>query len=52
MENTEKTLDELGAAVREGEQLLHNTPVDGSERTRQLRAKLQATLDKAKAMYE
>ena len=48
-EKTEKTMHDLGAAVREGESLL-DTEV--GEETSELRAKLQAAIDNAKAMYE
>lgn len=48
---TEKTLDDLGAAVREGEHLLNSTTGEG-EKTRELRARLQASIDKAKALCD
>jgi ElaB/YqjD/DUF883 family membrane-anchored ribosome-binding protein len=49
---TEKTLDDLGAAVREGEHLLNSTTGEAGERTRELRARLQASIDKAKALCD
>jgi len=51
-QTSDKTMAELGAAVREGEHLLQSTPADGTEKTREIRAKLQAALDKAKGLYE
>ncbi len=49
---TEETLHELGAAVREGEEMLENTSADSSEKTRELRARLRAAVEKAKVLYE
>ena len=49
---TDKTMNELSSAVRDGEQLLGNTPPDGTEATRQIRARLQASIEKAKALCE
>ncbi len=48
-EKTEKTMHDLGSAVRQGEELLEQETV---ETTSELRAILQAAIDKAKAMYE
>lgn len=48
-EKTEKTMNELGTAVRQGEELLEQ---GAAETTSELRAKLQAAIDKAKALYE
>jgi ElaB/YqjD/DUF883 family membrane-anchored ribosome-binding protein len=48
----EKALNDLGAAVREGEDLLKKTSGDSGEESRTLRAKLQAAIDRAKAAYE
>jgi ElaB/YqjD/DUF883 family membrane-anchored ribosome-binding protein len=45
---TQRALDDLGAAVQEGEEALKSITGDKSG---QIRAKLQATVDKAKAMY-
>ena len=51
-DRSEKALHDLGAAVREGEDLLKKTSGDLGEESRNLRAKLQAAIDKAKAAYE
>lgn len=51
-ERGEKALHDLGAAVREGEELLNKTSGEMGEESRHLRAKLQAAIDKAKAAYE
>lgn len=51
-EKTEKTLNDLGSAVREGEDLLEKTSGELGEESRHLRAKLQAAIDRAKAVYE
>lgn len=51
-EKTEQTLHDLGTAVREGETLLETATDEASETTSALRARLQAAIDKAKALYE
>jgi len=51
-EKTEKTLNDLGTAVREGEDLLEKTTSELGEESRNLRARLQAAIDRAKAVYE
>lgn len=51
-EKSEKTLNDLGSAVREGEDLLEKTTGELGEESRNLRAKLQAAIDRAKAVYE
>ena len=51
-EKTEKTLHDLGSAVREGEDLLEAAGGELGEESSHLRAKLQAAIDKAKAVYE
>ena len=48
-EKAEKTMHDLGSAVREGQALLEG---DAGETTSELRAKLQAAVDKAKALYD
>src|SRR5512147_3188857 len=50
--DSEKTLSDLGAAVKEGEELLHATVGEGGEKSRALRAKLETAVEKAKALYE
>lgn len=42
-------MEDLGAAVQEGEESLKSI---GGDKSSELRAKLQATIDKAKAVYE
>ena len=49
--DSEKALSDLGAAVREGEELLETAASEPGEKGRALRAKLEAAVDKAKAMY-
>ncbi len=44
--DTEKAIKDLGTAVREGEELLNT---GAGEKDRELRAKLQAVIDRAKA---
>jgi len=48
-EKAEKTMHDLGSAVREGQALLDD---DAGETTSELRAKLKAAVDKAKALYD
>jgi ElaB/YqjD/DUF883 family membrane-anchored ribosome-binding protein len=50
--NTGTPLDEIGAAVSEGEDLLHATAGEPNAKTRELRARLQAAIDKAKIACE
>jgi ElaB/YqjD/DUF883 family membrane-anchored ribosome-binding protein len=50
--DSEKTLHDLSDAVREGEDMLSETAGAASEKGRAMRAKLEAAVDKAKAMYE
>ncbi len=51
-ERAEKTMHDLGTAVREGEALLEHAAGEAGETTTELRAKLRAAIDKAKALYE
>jgi len=46
--DTEKVMKNIGAAVREGEELLKAGPGEMGEKGRELRAKLQAAIDKVK----
>ena len=50
--NTGTPLDELGSALDEGEDLLHATADEASTKTRELRARLQVAIDKAKVACE
>ena len=50
--DNEKTLRDLGTAVREGEELLNAAAGEQGEKGRALRAKLEAAVEKAKALYE
>ena len=50
--DTEKALDDLGAAVREGEELLSNAVGETGEKGRALRAKLETAVEKARALYD
>jgi ElaB/YqjD/DUF883 family membrane-anchored ribosome-binding protein len=50
--DSEKTLHDLGSAVREGEELLNAVTGEHGEKSRALRAKLESAVEKAKAMYE
>ena len=50
--DTEKTLKDLGEAVREGEQMLKEAVGENGEQGHALRARLEAAVEKAKAMYE
>ena len=48
----ERALNDLGAAVREGEEMLSAAAGETGEKGRALRAKLETALAKAKALYE
>jgi ElaB/YqjD/DUF883 family membrane-anchored ribosome-binding protein len=48
----EKALNDLGTAVREGQELLNAVTGETGEKGRALRAKLEAAVEKAKALYE
>jgi ElaB/YqjD/DUF883 family membrane-anchored ribosome-binding protein len=50
--DSEKTLHDLGAAVREGEEMLNAAAGETGEKGRALRAKLETAVEKAKALYE
>jgi ElaB/YqjD/DUF883 family membrane-anchored ribosome-binding protein len=50
--DNEKTLHDLGTAVREGEDLLKAAAGEPGEKGRALRAKLETAVEKAKALYE
>jgi ElaB/YqjD/DUF883 family membrane-anchored ribosome-binding protein len=50
--DNEKTLRDLGTAVREGEELLSAAGGEQGEKGRALRAKLETAVEKAKALYE
>jgi ElaB/YqjD/DUF883 family membrane-anchored ribosome-binding protein len=50
--DSEKALNDLGAAVREGEEMLDATAGEVGERGRALRAKLEGAVDKAKVLYD
>jgi ElaB/YqjD/DUF883 family membrane-anchored ribosome-binding protein len=50
--DNEKTLRDLGSAVREGEDLLNAPAGEQGEKGRALRAKLETAVEKAKALYE
>ena len=50
--DSEKALDNFGAAVQEGEELLNATKGDVTEKGRAMRAKLEAAVEKAKLFYE
>ena len=50
--DSEKTLHDLGAAVREGEEMLNAAGGETGEKGRALRAKLETAVEKAKALYE
>jgi len=50
--DSEKALHDLGSAVREGEELLDAAASETGEKGRALRAKLEAAIEKAKAMYD
>jgi ElaB/YqjD/DUF883 family membrane-anchored ribosome-binding protein len=50
--DNEKTLHDLGTAVREGEELLNAAAGEQGEKGRALRAKLETAIEKAKALYE
>ena len=50
--DSEKTLQDLGAAVREGEEMLSAAAGESGEKGRALRARLETAIDKAKALYE
>jgi ElaB/YqjD/DUF883 family membrane-anchored ribosome-binding protein len=49
--DSEQTLHDLGTAVREGEAML-KTAGDPGEKSRDLRVKLEAAVEKAKALYQ
>ena len=49
--DSEQALHDLGTAVREGEAVL-KTAGDPGEKGRDLRAKLEAAMEKAKAVYQ
>jgi len=48
----EKALDDLGKAVREGEQMLEAAEGEPGEKGRALRAKLEAAIEKAKDLCD
>ena len=50
--DSEKTLHDLGTAVREGEELLNAAANEPGEKGRALRAKLETAVEKAKVLYE
>ena len=50
--DSEKALHDLGSAVREGEELLDAATSETGEKGQALRAKLEAAIEKAKAMYD
>ena len=50
--DSEKVLHELGAAVREGEEMLSAAAGESGEKNRVLRARLETAIHKAKALYE
>jgi ElaB/YqjD/DUF883 family membrane-anchored ribosome-binding protein len=50
--DSEKALHDLGAAVREGEEMLSAAAGETGEKGRALRAKLETAVEKAKALYE
>ena len=50
--DNEKALHDLGSALREGEELLDAAASEPGEKGRALRAKLEAAVEKAKALYE
>lgn len=49
--DSEQTLHDLGTAVREGEAML-KTAGEKGEKGRELRVKLEAAVEKAKALYQ
>lgn len=49
---SEHALHDLGAAVREGEEMLNSTAAEVGEKNRALRAKLEAAVQKARVLYE
>jgi ElaB/YqjD/DUF883 family membrane-anchored ribosome-binding protein len=51
-ERTEEALHDLGTAAREGEEMLRSTAGELGEKGRELRARLQAAIDRAKALYD
>jgi ElaB/YqjD/DUF883 family membrane-anchored ribosome-binding protein len=50
--DSEKTLQDLGDAVQEGEEMLSEVAGATTEKGRAMRAKLQDAVDKAKALYD
>jgi ElaB/YqjD/DUF883 family membrane-anchored ribosome-binding protein len=48
----EEALHDLGSALREGEAMLNSAAGESGEKGRALRAKLDAAVQKAKALYE
>jgi len=50
--DSDKALHDLSDAVREGEEMLTETAGTATEKGRAMRAKLEAAVDKAKALYE
>ncbi len=50
--DSEKPLQDLGAAVREGEEALSAAAGESGEKNRVLRARLETAIHKAKALYE
>lgn len=50
--DNEQALHDLGTAVREGQELLNVVAGETGEKGRALRAKLEAAVEKAKALYE
>jgi len=50
--DAEKAIEDLGAVVREGEKVLEASAGEGGEQARELRARLEAGVAKAKAVYQ
>lgn len=50
--DSQKALEDLGAAVQEGEEMLSEVAGATSDRGRAMRIKLQDAVDKAKALYD
>ena len=50
--DSEHALHDLGAAVREGEEMLNRTAAEAGEKNGALRAKLEAAVQKARILYE
>ena len=50
--DSQKTMEDLGTAVQEGEEMLSEVAGANTEQGRAMRAKLQDAVDKAKALYD